>query len=274
MTDDAFARAAKRAASLALIAAILILPAAIERLVQQTAEMRFPDDPWLGVAWQMLSATNWGTAWLIQVGAAIALAIVLVFARRGITTAWAATSILFLALLVTPTLASHAMSAEGRRWIAVPADVVHLAGATLWLGTLAIMFGTARIATPTDDGNSTFVAALLPVFSPLALTGATLVLLTGVVSSLIHLEHPLAALESRYGQVLIAKILAVLAILFLGWLNWKKLTPDVRASGSARIWRGMRAELIATVIVLLLTAALIVTPPPMEAMTMGLRTLR
>jgi copper transport protein len=217
----------------------------------------------------MLSATNWGTAWLIQVGAAIVLGVTFSLARRGSTAAWLLSPIAFLALLVTPTLASHAMSVEGRRWIALPADLLHIAGGTLWLGTLAVMFGTARVAAPSDQGNSEFVAALLSRFSPLALTGAATVVLTGVVSSLVHLDHPLAVLESRYGQILIAKIVAVAAIVFFGWLNWRKLTPALRASGSSRIWRGMRAELVAAVVVLLLTAMLIVTPPPMEGMAMG-----
>ncbi|HEY4137850.1 MAG TPA: hypothetical protein VGN65_05325, partial [Casimicrobiaceae bacterium] len=146
----------------------------------QTAAMRFPDDSWLGVAWQMISATNWGTAWLIQVGAAILVSIALIFARRGNRVAWGAAALFAITLLITPTLASHAMSDEARRWFAVPADLLHLAGATLWLGTLAIMFGTARIAETTGQGNAAYVDAVLPVFSPLALTGATLVIATGV----------------------------------------------------------------------------------------------
>jgi copper transport protein len=268
LARDAFMRASRRAADVGLIAAIVLVPAAFVRLALQTAAMRFPDDPWVGVATQLVVSTEWGTIWLMQIAAAILLIVAFACARRGSAFAWWAVAIFAVMLLVTPTLSSHAMSAEGRRWLSVPADVLHVGGASVWLGTLGVMFATANIAGGDESREGEYVASLLPAFSPLALIGATLVASSGVVSSLVHFDHPLSALGSRYGQVLGVKLAAVLVVVILGWRNWKRLTPALRASGSAPIWRGMRAELIATAVVLLLTAALIVTPPPIDAMSM------
>jgi putative copper resistance protein D len=265
---DSFDQAAGRSARIGGIAALTILPAALIRLGLQVTEMRFPGDPWTGVAAQLLSSTEWGMIWSVQIAAALGAALAFVIARRGLSIAWLLLIVLGAVLAATTSLSSHAMSVEGRRWISVPSDLLHVTGAGLWLGTLAVMYSTAERAPSKSAARhgSAHVAALLSRFSPLALIGATSVAVSGVVSALVHLEHPLAMLASTWGELLALKLVAVLAVVFLGWRNWRHHTPDLREAGANAIWRGMRAELLATLVVLILTSALVVSSPPMAAM--------
>ena len=267
---ESLERAMMRSARVGAIAAVTILPAALIRLALQVAEMRFPGDPWTGVAAQLLSSTEWGVIWSLQAAAALGAALAFYLAMRRMSVAWLLLVAFGAALAATPSLSSHAMSAEGRRWISVPSDLLHVCGAGLWLGTLAVMFSTAGRSSTNDSarGDSAYVAALLPRFSPIALVGATTVAVSGAVSVLVHLDHPLTVLRSTWGELLALKLVAVLGVVFLGWRNWRHHTPSLRDAGANTIWRGMRAELLATLVVLLLTSALVVSSPPMDSMPM------
>ncbi|HEY4133348.1 MAG TPA: CopD family protein [Gemmatimonadaceae bacterium] len=255
-----------RAARCAALAVLLILPGALARLYFQTAEMRFPDDPWLPLAGTLLTQSSWGYLWMGQVALSVIVAIMMQRASRDDSSSvWRALSVLSFALLVTPSLASHAMSAHMSRWLTLPADMLHLTGVSVWIGTLIVMFvASGRISTTTVTRT---IAALLVPFSPLALAGAATVVASGVVSSYAHLGGFGELTRTTYGRLLLAKVALLLCVAGMGWRNWKRMTPQLDAQGSAPLRRSIVTELAFAVLVLLVTSALVITPPPMMHMS-------
>ena len=256
------ANASRRAATIALYAAIAIVPAALVKLVVQTADMRFPDDPWVSVAIPMITETEWGTTWLAQFACALLLIPAALLAKRGTMRAWIPAALLSAALAITPSTSSHAMSANKFAAITVYIDVLHIFAASSWLGTLFVMYCSARGDAPVDESTH-YLARLLSEFSPLALTAGVLVVVSGLISSFSHIAMLREFITTDYGRMLIAKVASVGVVMLFGFRNFKYLTPMLARSGAATIRRSMMLELAATVVVLLVTGVLVVTPPPM-----------
>lgn len=256
------ATATRCTATLGAIASAVIATSALAWVTFQTADMRFPDEPWLEVATRLVTQTSWGTVWIVHIVAAVLLIAAFTAARRGGASRWIVPAVLSVVLAVTLTTSSHAMSAKRFSNISVVTDLLHVLGASAWLGTLGVMFTSIASGDGARDGDGRYVSELLRTFSPIALTGAGLVVCSGVVSSLAHIETVNGLFASRYGLTLLAKLAAVLVIALFGWRNWKRITPGVLAAGSGPMRRGMAAELLTTTVVLLLTAALVVTEPP------------
>ncbi len=273
MPRDSASILARRAAACGGVGAAAVLLGAVARLYFQTAEMRFPGDPWLPVATNLVAHTSWGWLWLAQVLLAILVATVLHFvARSESATLWRVAAVLALCLTVTPALTSHAMSGHSvSHYITVPADMLHLLGASAWLGTLAVMFivlwlqragADASHPAAADGGDAPSLAALLVYFSPLALFGAAAVVASGLVASFAHLGGPGNLLSSTYGRLLLVKVAVVLAVVAFGWRNWKRMTPRLHELGDRAMLRSMAGEVLLAMLVLAVTAALVITPPP------------
>lgn len=154
----------------------------------------------------------------------------------------------------------------GGQW-ATLVNPLHEVGAGLWLGTLfvlvvaglpAILFGaTSR------ERRGPLVAELLSRFSPLALTAAALLGITGVITAWRHLKYVAAIWTTPYGYALDAKLAVVAIVLALGAWNWRRMVPKLGAEDSAHaLRRSSTAELIFALIVLLITAILVVLPSP------------
>jgi len=264
------ARASRRAARLGSIACGLLAIAALAKLVLQTAEMRFPTDSWLVVGRQMLFDTPWGTVWMIQFGCAVLLAMSFTLARKDAFPRWSTIAILSLVLAASFAFSSHAMSASRFGQYAVAADVVHVLAASVWIGTLFVMTASVLGGDAIDPASelsvseqrANYIGLLLRAFSRVAQVSVALVVGSGAVSSLAHLERIGDLIATPYGEALYRKLIFVAVVLLLGWRNWKLVTPRLATEGPRRMMRGMVGELVVSVVVLLLTAALVVTPPP------------
>ena len=247
----------------------------IVKLGVQTSEMRFPTDSWITVGLTMLFETSWGTVWMTQVVCAVLLAMTFTLARKDALPRWNVLALMSVVLAATPAFASHARTPQRLAQYSIAADVVHVLAASLWIGTLLVMFASIM----GGDGNepqseqtvstmrASYVASVLRSFSPLALTGAALVAVSGLVSSLAHIEHWADLAGTPYGQKLILKVLGVGVVVLLGWRHWKFVTPGIMTQGPKRMTRGMAIELLIALVVVGVTAALVVTPPPAEMMT-------
>lgn len=258
------------------MAGIIVIVSAIAKLVLQTLEMMFPTDSWIDVGLRMLLHTGWGTTWLVQVACALLITMTFALARKDALPRWNVLALLSGVLAATPAFASHARSAERFKEYTVFADVLHVLGASLWLGTLFVMF----MSIVRNDGNepqsersvsdmrASYITAILRSFSPVALVGATLVVISGVLSALAHIANFNELFNTPYGQKLIAKLIGVGLVWLFGWRNWKFITPHVLTQGPRRMTRSMAIELTLAIAVLLITSALVVTPPPAESMMM------
>lgn len=223
----------------------------------------------------MLFHTSWGTVWMMQVACAILLAMTFTLARKDALPRWNMLALMSIGLAATPAFASHAMSAERLKQYSIAADVTHVLGASLWIGTLLVMFASIigndgdepRSEQPRSEMRANYIDALLRKFSPLALVGSALVVCSGVVSALAHLEHIADVTGTPYGQKLIAKVICVGVVVLLGWRNWKFVTPRVKTEGPRRMTRGMAIEILVALVVIGVTATLVVTPPPAQMMS-------
>ncbi len=145
---------------------------------------------------------------------------------------------------------------------------IHRTAAAIWIGTLFVVVSAglpAILRAPLGERRGSLVADLIARFSPLALTGAGLLVLTGVITAWRHLGTLSALWASSYGITLIIKLLFVATVVALGAWNWKRMTPRLGTEETAHdIRRSATAEVSTTVLVLIITSVLVSLPSPSE----------
>ena len=152
------------------------------------------------------------------------------------------------------------------RWFSV-VNPLHIAAASLWLGTLMVLVvaGIAAVLRSTLPGlrRGELVAYLVNRFSPLALSAAGLLAVTGVVTAVRHLKYVAALWTTSYGITFLVKLALVGVVLGLGAWNWRRVRPRLGSERSALdIRRSSMAELTVAAIVLAVTALLVNLPAP------------
>lgn len=245
----AFAAARRGAATVGIIGALLLLIGVLANAMQQSAANGTP----FGVV-----LTAHGGRMLIPLVAAFVILIGFALGRDALA-GWVLASLGALVLVFQNFVTT-------RRWPAL-VNPIHEAAASLWLGTLFVLVAVGlpvvfRAGT-TPDARGRMTAALVSRFSPLALAGAGLLVLTGVITAWRHLHRLSSLWTTPYGYTLDVKLVFVLVILALGLWNWKRMTPrlgDESAAGGLR--RYATAELAFAAVVLILTAILVSLPSP------------
>ncbi|MFU8866386.1 copper resistance protein CopC [Natronococcus sp.] len=187
--------------------------------------------------------TPLGQAWLAQLVVAVLVTAVVVRRSRGGArgSALAGTFVGALALAGTVAWTSHSATAIDRLQGTI-VDVVHIVGAGLWIGGLAVLalavVPTAREAAVGD--RTALVADTIRRFSVLALGGVTLVVATGFVLASWHVPEADGLTETTYGLALVAKLALVALALGLGGatrfvlLGRLESSRPVSSAGSSR----------------------------------------
>lgn len=177
-----------------------------------------------------------------------------------------------LAVLAVGAIAvsGHANSAEPRA-VAVITDWVHLLGASVWLGgiaLIAITWGPARRSL-TATVRRGAMRQTLPRFGPVALRAFALVVASGTASALIELGHVQALWRTDYGRVLAVKIGLFAIIALLSYMHALWLRPRLLASPSPRRealerrhWRLLASEPLIGAGVVAAVAVLVAFPLP------------
>jgi copper transport protein len=204
----------------------------------------------------LLSTRNGGLQ-LARAAVAAAGAGVLLLAPARLSGLVAATAgLVGIVLLV---LAGHAAALPGPG--PVIGQLVHVAGAAIWIGglagLLALILRPNLLASQARPALRTFV----PRFSALALVSIGLVGLTGVYSAWLQ-TGTLITVETEYGRTLIMKSALAIGAFSMGGLNYLD-------GGRMLAWLdGFRTRLtveaMAAIAVLVVTAALATTPPVEE----------
>jgi len=114
--------------------------------------------------------------------------------------------------LIAPVFQSHAASG-GSHSLVIGSLVIHVIGLSLWVG------GILAIAMLSASDR----AIAVPRFSQLALWAAIAVVISGVVNAWARLNFA-SAWNSTYAYIVIAKTLATIALITLGYLHRKNLT--------------------------------------------------
>ncbi|MCX7617521.1 copper resistance protein CopC [Tepidiforma sp.] len=162
--------------------------------------------------------TRFGRYWLARaLLAAAAAGAAALYGRRPRAAAWALIA-LAAGQLVTFTATSHAAAVPGSAW-AMAIDFAHAAAAVGWLGAVAGTVVAARFGRRRDAWRP-----MMRRFARLASVLVFVLLATGLLGALIHIDSVQKLTETRYGLVLLAKLALAAPLLAVALYNarWGK----------------------------------------------------
>lgn len=208
----------------------------------------------------------WSTGWMAQFAAAMFSLVAFLAARGGSRAGWALASLAALTVAGSAPFTGHAVAQAGWYTVPIALQAAHVLAAGVWIGGLFVMVlvglsAPARhpVLAPAPG------AALVNAFSPLALGGAALLALTGVVTTVLYLHAVPDLWTSRYGLTLLLKLAMVAAVAVAGYVNWQHVRPRLSSPGGADVLRRTgTVELLLALAVLAITAVLVGLPQPGE----------
>jgi len=220
---------------------------------------------------RIANETLWGSGWRLQVLSAAAAGVGFAAAYRAWPAAWPAATLAAAVTTAARPLTGHAV--EQGSWLSLTAilQVIHVAGAALWIGTLlALALVGLRRARKLPQRRAPLVAALVDGFSPLALGGAAALFIAGAATSFLYLGTPSAVVTTWWGRVFAAKVLAFAGVMGLGYYNWQRVKPaidrdvtdEAPSAAQSLLLRSAAAELAVAALVMALTAMLVALPMP------------
>lgn len=173
------------------------------------------------------------------------------------------------AALLGFTVTSHAWATGP---LAVAADWLHMASASVWVGGLpCLAVFLARSRSPEQ------AAAIARAFSWWAGYGLAGVVVTGAYAAALHVPGWNAVFTTGYGRWLAAKLALVVVLALLGASNRYRLLPRLTSTRRAlvRLAWSVKAEVGVAALVLLAAGGLAITPPArtVQAAASGTRTV-
>ena len=214
---------------------------------------------------QVLAETEFGSVWMLRLGLAIGLGVLLAaFARGsrlaaggGVAGGMLAIAAMYVAALAWAGHAAAGVDTEGE--IEILADAVHVLAASAWLGALP---GFVFLLRRTHAA----VEALAPTrrFSQLGVVCVALLAASGTANAWFLVGDVPALIGTTYGRLLLVKIALFGVMLALAIANRWYLTLRL-AKGEARAPRLIRrnaiAEIVFGAIIIAIVGVLGVTPP-------------
>jgi copper transport protein len=219
--------------------------------------------------WSVVSSvleTRYGQAWLLcGAGALLLSALAAATLVESSRTAEAGTFVLAAACAVTPPLVGHA-HVSGT--LATIADILHVQAAALWTGGLAAVFAALVLQR---GSRWQLAATAIPRFSRTAVLSVAVLIVAGTVSGYLEVRALRGLWETRYGQLLLAKLALVTPLLVLGAWNNRFAVPRLRGELASplerhRFVQRAGAELALMVAVVSVTAVLVAEPPARAAL--------
>jgi copper transport protein len=271
--SGAFARRAWRVAAATLVLGLLTAALGIVLQGANAAGISFWSALRPEVVGDVLD-TRFGTVWGLRVLAWLLLgALAVPLVRRWPSPALTAAAALLLGfLVVSPGLAGHAGTTDPVALV-LTANSGHVLAMSVWVGGLVALLAvlpaaTRQLAPPERAG---LLAGCVRRFSPLALTSVALLLATGVLQSIVHLEALSDLLDSAFGRAILIKGVLIVVLVGLGAVNLRRSRPRLEqaavrgaAPGAAGrlLRRTVAAEVALVAVALAVTAALTAYPPP------------
>jgi putative copper export protein len=233
------------------VAAVLLLALAA-RVWVHTATAFGWADAWIGENLRVIALeSRWGARWQVQMAAAALLAVAALATRRG-PAGWAAFAVAAVAIAMSLPLLGHAGGSVWRHGV----HAAHLVGSGLWLGTLGVVT-TLGLSASSSGAPDAALGRLIARFSPVALSAASMVLLTGVIAAYTYVGSIAALRDSPYGRVLLVKLAVVAVIAACGWRNWQRVRRHQAPARSV-----MTVEWLAALAAVAVTAVLSETEHP------------
>lgn len=239
------------AAAWSVSAAALLLLTISNVLGVPPAEV-FGSDGFTGYAWQIAQ----GRGLLLVVAAGIVLA---AYSRWTRTRAGVAMLLVVAIGGMLPVLFSGHSAAANDHDLATSSLVLHVVAASVWVGGLAGVLLLLR-------RDPQVLGKVVPRYSVLALICFGAVAFSGFLNAWVRTAGDLGLwADSGYGALLAVKILALIALGFLGWSHRRRTVGDV-SSGRPRAFARLAAvEVLVMAATIGVAVALSRTPPPVGA---------
>jgi copper transport protein len=210
-----------------------------------------------GAMFSDVMSSRYGVALLVRLGVLAVAAIMLRPLING--TSGLADRVLVLILagigVLTWPLAGHPAGSPVPA-VSVISDALHLAGASVWLGGLVMLF--AFLLRQADERE---LGAILPIWSRWAGLAVSTVILAGVVSALIEIGTVTALFNTTYGRLILVKVGLVALLVGAAALARR----HVQRGEAPKVRRVIAIELTLAMAVLGVTAALTQTTPARTA---------
>jgi copper resistance protein D len=211
-----------------------------------------------GVAWVLLTKTQFGHLWIARAFLTVLLFGGLWRGRQKLT------AVATMCLMGSLAWSGHAAGSSGAIGdIHLIADVLHLLAAGAWLGgllPLSLLFGMAlRQADPA-------LASALPIatrrFSTLGLSSVGTLFATGLVNSWALVGSLPTLLATDYGRLLLLKIALFVVMVAIAAVNRARLTPKLpKTDAVRRLDRNTRVELALGLAIIAIVSVLGVLSP-------------
>lgn len=237
---------------IAFSACLLALAAAGEGAFQAAmlaAEMDLPPAELLGAGFVQADG--------VMVLAALVLAVLTWRRVEGTWAAVAAAAVLLPATAAT----SHAAAQMDGRTVLMAATMLHLLGASIWIGGIPYLIGALRHCR---DGVARRLIGRR--FSLMAMAAVGLLTGCGLILLWVYAGSTAALTGTGYGVTLLAKLVLFGGLLFLGFMNFR-VVERLRASPSApihRLCRFAEAEVGIGLAVFLAAASLTAQTPALD----------
>ena len=183
-----------------------------------------------GIAWIVLTQTEFGDAWMLRMQMATLLAVLLLVPtpNPGFRSATEIICAMLAAgLAASLAWAGHAAATEGLDGtIHLASDALHLVAAGAWLGALwplAILLDLARRGGNTVSAAIAYQATRR--FSILGAISVAAILASGIVNTYEILGTAAFSIGTDYNRLLLAKICLFIAMLAIAAFNRQRLTP-------------------------------------------------
>ncbi len=160
--------------------------------------------------------TQFGRYWLVRAVLAAGVAGAAALYQRRPRSAAALLLAFAAGQLATFTATSHAAAVAGSAW-AMTIDLVHAAAGVGWLGAVAGAVVAARFGRRRDPWR-----ALMRRFARVASVLVFVLLATGLLGALIHVDSVQKLTETRYGLVLLAKLALAVPLLAVALYNARR----------------------------------------------------
>jgi putative copper resistance protein D len=215
----------------------------------------------------LLLAGSWGHAWTAQACVLIALTLWTTWRRSAIPRV---DGVLLAGLAIVVWTQSGMGHANGENWHGPWGrllDCLHITGAGIWLGTLAVLMIVALPALRGADQIGT-LARLIREFSTYAKVGVTLIVASGTIAAVVYAGSLRQFVGATWGRLLLVKVAAMGGVVALGWYNWRIVTPGLERSDVGighKLRRAIRIELVLGLVLLAITAILVATALPGES---------
>ena len=184
---------------------------------------------------------------LLRVALAILALLAIALARRE-----RLALILGAACLVVSGAVGH--PAAIHPYLAIPAKMAHLLGASLWLGGLLWLVWLSQC----DEAACRSEAGRV---SSMALIMVIAIFLTGSLETWLFLNSPSDLVNSAYGRLVLAKVVGLAILVGFGAYNKFRLLPRLDESDTPkRLTRSVRQELVIVTLVILIGGFLAYVP--------------